>query len=124
MNTLHDAIPDILHYLFVTYGDSTPEELSTSAELLKAKAFDITQPLIVMYNEVQDLQDIATAANNSFSDTQIVNLAIQLIKNMCDFEKSLIDWYARPIIEHTWLNFQTHFEDSHQTLRKLRELTM
>ena len=95
-----------------------------SAESLKAKVFDITQPLIVMYNEVQDLQDMATAANNSFSDTQIVNMSIQLIINMCNFEKGLIDWYARPTIEHTWLNFQTHFEDSHQTLRKVRGLTM
>ena len=40
------------------------------------------QPLIVMYNEVQDLQDMAITANNRFSDTQIVNLSVQFITNM------------------------------------------
>ena len=44
-----------------------------------------------MFNEIQDLQDMAIAANNAYSDTQMVNLGIHLIKNLCDFEKGLID---------------------------------
>ena len=59
-----------------------------------------------------------------FSDTQIVNLAVQLIKNMCDFEKWLIGWYAKLSNEHTWLNFQSHFEHAHHTLRKVRGTSM
>ena len=55
-----------------------------------------------------------------FSDTQIVNLSVQLIKNMCDFEKWLIDWHAKLSNEHTWFNFQSYFEHAHHTLRKVR----
>ena len=43
---------------------------------------------------------------------------------MCDFEKGLIDWYARPSVEHTWVNFQTHFDNAHNTLRKVRGISM
>ena len=91
---------------------------------LKENIFDITQPLIVMYNEIQDLQDMASHSSNAYLDTQIVNLGIHLIKNMCDFGTGLTDWYARPTHEHTLLNFKSHFEDAHHTLRKVRGVTM
>ena len=38
---------------------------------------------------------------------------------MYDFEKGLIDWHARPSVERTWINFQSHFESAHNTLRKV-----
>ena len=65
-NTLNDSSHNILKYLFDTYGDLTPEELSSTEEKVKTKVFDITQPLIVMFNEIQDLQDMAIAANNAY----------------------------------------------------------
>ena len=43
---------------------------------------------------------------------------------MCDFEKGLTDWYTRSTNQHTWLNFKTHFEDAHHTLRKVRGVTI
>ena len=49
---------------------------------LKAKCFDITQPMVVMYNEIQDLQDLAIARDSPYSDTQLVEIGILLIKNM------------------------------------------
>ena len=64
-NTLTASLPVILAYLFQTYGDISEEELTSADETLKAKVFDITQPIEVMYNEIQDLQDLATAANNA-----------------------------------------------------------
>ena len=100
MNTLHNTIPDILQYLFATYGDLTPEELSATAKSLKTKVFDITHPLIIMYNKVYDLEDIVTASNNAYLDTKIINLVIQLIKT-CAISKRDIDWYVRPTGEHT-----------------------
>ena len=123
-NTLTDSLPVILAYLFQTYGDISDEELTKAEETLKAKVFDITQPLAIMYNEIQDLQDLATAANNAFSDRQLVLIGIHLIKNMNDFEKGLIDWYARPSVEHTYMNFKTHFETAYQSLRQVRGITM
>lgn len=123
-NTLTASLPVILAYLFQTYGDISEEELTSADETLKAKVFDITQPIEVMYNEIQDLQDLATAANNAYSDKQLVSLGIHLVKNMNDFEKGLIDWYARPTVDHNYTNFKSHFEGAYQTLRKVRGITM
>ena len=79
-NTLTNTLPVVLDYLFQTYGEITDEELKLVEDNLKSRVFDITQPMAVMYNELQDLQDLATAANNAFSDKQFVNIGIQLIK--------------------------------------------
>ena len=35
---------------------------------LKTKVFDITQPLILLFNEVEDLQELTEAANNEYSN--------------------------------------------------------
>ena len=123
-NTLTASIPDILEYLFQNYGDISDTDLSEAEKSLKEKMFDITQPMIVLYNAIQDLQDLAIAANNAYSDKQLVAIGIQIIKNMNDFEKGLTDWYARPSAEHTFINFKTHFEDAYLSLRKVRGMTM
>ena len=43
---------------------------------------------------------------------------------MNDFEKGLTDWYARPTVDHTFVNFKLHFEDAYSSLRKVRGMTM
>ena len=80
--------------------------------------------MAVMYNEIQDLQDLATAASNAFLDMKLVNIGIHLIKNLNDFKKSLTDWYARPTVEHIYVNFKSHFESAYASLRKVRGMTM
>ena len=35
---------------------------------LEAKLFDVSEPLMIMYNDIDDLQDLAVAAKKSFSE--------------------------------------------------------
>ena len=123
-NTLTADIPVVLAHLFRTYGKISPDHLLNLDTELRKKVFDITQPLVLLYNEVEDLQELATAAQNPYTDTQLVNLGIRLIKNMADFEKGLTDWYARPAATNTWVNFKTHFEDAYEALSLVRGETM
>ena len=58
------------------------------------------------------------------TDNQIVNLGINLICNMNDFEKGLTNWFAKPKADCIWQNFKTHFAKAQDTLRLLREPTM
>ena len=54
----------------------------------------------------------------------MVNIALTLIKNFNDFEKGLTSWFERPVIEHTLINFKTHFEREYLALRRVRGNTM
>ena len=123
-NTFTSDIPTILHYLFTTYGYITPEELKGQEETLISKVFDIQQPLIILFGELEELQQISVAALNPYTGTQMVNIGIKLIKNFNDFEKGLISWFERPVGEHTLINLKTHFEREYQALRRVRGTTM
>ena len=54
-NTFTDPLHVMLTYLFTTYGEITPEDLTSQKEKLETKVFDIEQPLILLFNEVEDL---------------------------------------------------------------------
>ena len=66
----------------------------------------------------------AIAAQRPLTNTQVVDLGIQLLRNMCDFETGLINWFARPTAKHTWTNFKDHFDDAYKALEKVRGKTM
>ena len=85
------------------------EQLLQEEASLRAKVFEITEPLIILYNEVEDLQALAVAATIPYLDAQIINLGIKLIKNMNNFDKSLTSWYNLPIADRTWIRFKSHF---------------
>ena len=93
-------------------------------ETLCAKAFDIQQPLIILFNELEELERVAVVASNPHTGTQMVNIALKLIKNFNDFEKGLISWFERPVPEHTLINLKTPFEREYQALCRVRGNTM
>ena len=67
-----DTISNILQYLFNTYGKITADSLLEIENELREKEFDIIQPMVSIYNEIKILQSMYTAANNPFSDMQLV----------------------------------------------------
>ena len=67
---------------------------------------------------------MAIDASNPYKGTQLVNVAIKLIKKFNDFEKGLVSWFERPVVEHTMLNFKAHFEREYQALKRVRGTTM
>ena len=123
-NAITTAIPVIFSTLLQHYGKVSAEDLLETEQKLRDKVFDISEPLIVMYNEIEDLLELSTAAGQTYTQSQIVNLGVHLIKNTNDFEKGLNDWYDKPIIDHNWLNFQDHFTWAQQNLRRVRGPSM
>ena len=99
--------------------DKFEEELLMEENNLRANVFDIVQPLIILFNKVEDLKELALASNNPYSDSQILKIGIKLIKNMCDFDKDLQTWYDLPIGDQTWIRFKGHFTQAQTSLRRV-----
>ena len=118
-NAITTDIPTILTTLFADHGQIPEEELLMEENNLRAKVFDIVQPLIILFNEVEDLKELALASNNPYSDSQILKIGIKLIKNMCDFDKDLRTWYDLPIVDQTWIRFKAHFTQAQTSLRRV-----
>ena len=67
-NNITTYLNIILDKLLSTYGNVTDEDVEQNETELLAKIFDITQPLVNLYQEVEDLQQLATTARSPFSD--------------------------------------------------------
>ena len=65
-----------------------------------------------MFNKIEDLRDLAVAANNPYTDTQLVNFGLDFIKKTNDYEKALIAWYNHHPTQQTYQAFKTHFIDA------------
>ena len=79
-NAIEKIILDILKFLFSTYENNSDKNLLTEEKNLHSKAFDITNPMIIMYNKVEDLEELEEATKNPFTEVQTLKLGIWLIK--------------------------------------------
>ena len=61
-NAIDVPIPVIFESLFRQYGCVTPEELAEEEEKLRSQIFDITEPIVTLFNEIKDLQELAQAS--------------------------------------------------------------
>ena len=73
---------------------------------------------------LEKLKKFAQSAKNPYTDTQIIDFALQLIRNTRDFEQGLIDWDKKPTADKTWANLKSHFKQAQQDLRKARGPSM
>ena len=70
------------------------------------------------------METLAEIAKIPYTESQIVDFGIQLIKNTRDFETVLGEWNRRPEQDNTWESFKKHFQDAQQTLKDIRGTTM
>ena len=86
--------------------------------------FTTADPLTKVYKAVEDLEQLSIAANSRYSPSQLIAMALHVIKNTNDFRRPLEDWYALPLIQQTWLNLKTHFQKARKYTRKVCGKTM
>lgn len=68
-NAIETSIADILESLMTIYRVVSEEELRTAESALRERVFDITKPLVITFNEMNNLQELATAADLAYTPT-------------------------------------------------------
>ena len=79
--------------------------------------------LFLCLTKIEDLQDLANAADLPYTDQEILNLGLTLIKNTNDFKKGITDCIEKTTGK-TWENFKIHFQLAQENLQKIRGPTM
>ena len=79
--------------------------------------------LFLCLTKIEDLQDLANAADLPYTDQEILNLGLTLIKNTNDFKKGITDCIEKTTGK-TWENFKIHFPLAQENLQKVRGPTM
>ena len=114
------TIPQVLTFLFTRYGEVNNERV------IKVKNFTwtITDPPVVIYNLIDDLDTISEAAGVPKTVNPRIQYGVDIIKKTREFENSLLEWFARPTLEHSWKKFKSHVTNSHTELAKVRGSSM
>ena len=123
-NAITISIPDILDYLFLNYGTVEQEEVTREEQLVRNIKYAPPTPLVVLFNKIEDLRDLAEAANNPYTDIQLLNIGLQVLKESTSFTEGLKLWYELPQDQHTWNNFKLHFQEELRKLKKVLGPTM
>lgn len=103
----------ILTHLYRTYGKISPADLLDNLNKLNAP-YNPALPIVELFQQVEDCQDLAAAANNPFSDSQVVAYAYHNIYQTSMFSETCREWRRLPAADQTWAAFNTHFANAHQ----------
>ena len=121
---IQDDIPDVLQYLFDTYGKIPSEEVKQKELEIRTMFFNPADPMILLFNPIEKLKKMAEAAGIAYTDEQILDMGLTVIRNTRDFEKALGDWESLTARNKTWSCFKQHFKDAQKQLKAIRGPTM
>jgi hypothetical protein len=68
-----------------------------------------TRLLNILIKQIQDCRDIAAAANQPFSNEQILNAALHLVNQTGYYHDDVREWRQKAEADKTWANFKAHF---------------
>ena len=119
-NTILSTIHFILTHLITNYGDIEPESVTQKEVTVRKMDFTVADPLTKLWKEVEDLEALSIASASPYTQQQLVNIALQVIKSTRDYERGINDWYALPVANQNWLRLKAHFQTACQALKKSR----
>ena len=87
-------------------------------------SFHPANPMILLYNAVEKLKTMSEAADIAYTEPQLLDISLTVIRNTRDFEKALGEWEALRANAKTWVKFKKHFTTAQKQLKAIRGPTM
>ena len=115
-------IPTVLDYLFANYGKVTSVEVKEAESEVLNLSFNPSDPLITIFRPIEQLKKKAVEARIPYSEEQIIEFGLTLVRNTRDFEKGIGEWMALRV--KSWDLFKLHFRGAQKDLKEIRGPTM
>ena len=123
-NLLTGDVPSILGYLDYNYGKVRSEEVTQKESEVMSMNWHPTDPIVLLTRPIEQLQKLATQAGIPYTDRQILEKGLSIIRSTRDFEYALTQWEDKGDADKNWANFKTHFHEAQLQLKKIRGPTM
>jgi len=117
----HSAL-QIIDHLLTRYGNITPTQ-SIENDVFFHQKIDLSQPFATHTARWEECRDFSNDNNAGYTNEQMCNNAYNLLSRTGHFRRECQAWTARPIIEKTWANFKTHFNNAYRDLRTFQAET-
>ena len=69
--------------------------LTEHGQRFKAIVYTLTEPLSIVFTQIEDLRMLEKSAKNPYSDRQIFEIDINITRNTNYFEIGQADWYEK-----------------------------
>ena len=109
----------VITHLFSTYGKITPQQVKAFEQTIYAMHYDISQPVDVVFNTIEDLADLADHGNSPMTAQQQIDLAYVILARQPILHNDVRLWQRRPVLERTWANMLTYFREAQSDLSAL-----
>jgi hypothetical protein len=80
--------------------------------------------MVLLYRPIEQLQKMAVTAGIPYSQAQLLEFGLTIIRATRDFEKALSEWSTQPLTNKNWTNFKSHFKQAQSELKEIRGPTM
>ena len=112
----HITIRDILAFLFQNYGNITQYDIEENDKKLKEK-WDANTPIEMLFDQIDDAQDFAAAAGQTYTNNQVLTTAYNLVYATGLFFDDCKAWNHLPANQKTMDNLRTTFQQAQWELR-------
>ena len=85
---IHEDIPTVLDYLDTNYGRVPTEEVKQKEQEIRTMTYHPADPLILLYGPIEKLQALATKAGIVYSQAQILDIGLTVIRNTRDYKRA------------------------------------
>ena len=111
------TIPEIMAYLFETYGNISPTVLNEKREEMLSYTYDNTKPIDLLFTAINKYAGIADSAGSPETPSQLINIALIILSRSGVFSHDIRMWHAKPSQEKTWPNLRQHFKEAQKSIR-------
>ena len=118
--TITKPLPEVLATLYKKYGRVKRTDVKTVENEVENMTYDLHQLLSNVWNAIRELELLAEAAKTPYTDEQLCDLALTIIKGTHDFENALTTWIKKPTADKKYANLKTHFDDELALLEEVR----
>lgn len=112
---------EILHHLMTVYGKLNPKMLRVTKNALETFQYNVSLPVDVVFDPIDDLEELAALANEPMSEAQKIAMAFIIFQNTGKFKSDLKSWNRKAPHDKTWTNMKTHFRDALQDARDVED---
>ena len=105
----------LIEHLYNNYGRITVETLTDNEARMK-QPWDVTTPIELLFEQIDDGQAYATAGGEPYTDPQLVRFGYHNIEAAKRMELACRDWRAKPAADKTWNNLKLEMKAAHLDL--------
>jgi hypothetical protein len=114
------SIRDVMDHLFATYGQLTPQQVRAKEAEVYNLHFDVSQPVDLIFNAIEDLSTLAAHANSPMTEQQMIDMAFVIFARQPILQQDLRAWKRITVpAARTWTAMIHHFREAQNDLSSL-----